>query len=498
MKENKIISNVMNIIMAGVLIIFVFIMIDANINHYTAKIEADIASETLLATVIYENGFTQPDTWYASSAFRVISSPDLAAIIYPVIGYNANLAMGISCSIMMIIMLVVMFIYLRQIGFSPFEILVACTTMFAITNPADETQRMIFLYASYYVSHVITLLLILIMYDRYIKRGKLSWIAVAASFLIAVLNGMQGLHACLFCYIPLILTEAIRFRRSNKSIRIWVVLMTIVSYGTNRIVGAYDPGSSRNIRHSLEKFIDEVWPTICETISFGRIPALAVIIVAAAIIGYVLYLMKIVKSEEGLSASVLVFVFGFLICVFLTTFTTSLVAGRYYLMLIFIIAIGLAMFIKHFGYNTAILCTVLISVYSVFAIIDFYDVLISGDNSKNSDAYKVTEWMQENGYEYGYATFDNANMMTVLSNNQVKIRAVNNLADMEGCKWLTDTTWYPPVKSTEGETCYIVNEYTNEDFNKFLEDYDADILNVENLGYYTVYVLDHDYTVWER
>ena len=106
--------------------------------------------------------------------------------------------------------------------------------------------------------------------------------------------------------------------------------------------------------------------------------------------------------------------------------------------------------------------------------------------------------MTENGYTYGYTTFDYANYITVMGNNAVKVRAVNNMAEMAGCKWLSDTTWYPPVKSQEGETCYIVSEAMTEDFNVFLETYEPEIVNTEEVGKFVIYVLDHDYTLWER
>ena len=54
------------------------------------------------------------------------------------------------------------------------------------------------------------------------------------------------------------------------------------------------------------------------------------------------------------------------------------------------------------------------------------------------------------------------------------------------------------MKSTEGATCYIVTPYLMEDFANFMNRYEPEVIEVGQAGDYTIYVLDHDYTVWER
>ena len=85
-----------------------------------------------------------------------------------------------------------------------------------------------------------------------------------------------------------------------------------------------------------------------------------------------------------------------------------------------------------------------------------------------------------------------------MGNNTVKVRCVNNMYDMEGSRWLTDVSWYPPMKDPSGKTCYIVSDANMEDFKGFLKRFNPTIVREEDLGYFDVYVLDHDYTVWER
>ncbi len=535
--DNNIIKKVATAILAVVVVVLLFVFADANLFHYTARLESDIASETLLTTVLYENGYVQPDTWYASTTPRVISVPNLAAFIYPLVSHNAILATGLACVLMMVILLVVMLIFYRQIGFSQVQAFAAVVLVMSFTNSGDEFQRMLFLYASYYVSHIITLFLILIFYNIWLRDNKTPIWTIALSLGIAVLNGMQGMHGCMFCYIPLLATEIIRRivyfvkdkKQSNWFILIWTAILLAASFGTGKVLNTTNVSAGRNIRHAFSKFVGEVCPTIYSSLSLGRLLVFAYIILLASIAGYVIYVGKLITfagkkfdedtvynykaalSDAILESSdktyrfwsMLVFFMGFLFCVFLETFTTADVTGRYFLMLLFVVATGFSLLLHQLTDNVIkrsifTVLALIVVVYGSFSACVFYRDLIVNDSSVNSEEYQVYKWMSENEYSYGYTTFDFANSITVMGNNTVKVRAVNNMTDMAGCKWLSDKNWYPPVKSQEGETCYIVSQAMAEDFNAFLDTYEPNIVNSAEVGRFTVYVLDQDYTVWER
>ena len=130
----KKLSIVITTLLAAVFIALVFIHIDINVNHYLAQMDADIASDTILTEVLYDNGFVTPDTWVGSTEVCVISAPNLAAFIYPLVGQNMNLSMGIACSIMMLLLLAVMMVYFKQIGFNWNEILASLIVLFSLSD----------------------------------------------------------------------------------------------------------------------------------------------------------------------------------------------------------------------------------------------------------------------------------------------------------------------------------------------------------------------------
>ncbi|MBQ9305771.1 hypothetical protein [Butyrivibrio sp.] len=536
--RNKDLSNIIStsvvVLLAALIFVLLFIFSDANLFHYTAEMDSDIASETLLTTVLYQNGHVQPRTWYMSSTPRVISVPNLASFIYPLFSYNANLSTGIACVIMMLILIAVMYLFYRQIGFSVIQTLISLIVVMTFTNASDECQRMLFLYASFYVSHIITMFLIFIFYNKWLKDNKLAIWTLILSLGIAVLNGMQGMHGCMFCYVPLVGTECIRRlvylikgkKQNNIFILIWIIILFGCSFGIAKSLNTTNIGASRNIRNGFSKLLFEVLPALAKVLSFNRLTIIAVIILLLSIAGYGYYLFNIVKYAGRIFDedtfynykaalpddksdlryhiyqfwSPAVLLLGFVLSIFLEAFTTSEVAGRYFILMLFVVATGVSLFVQVFIEKVygLIGVAVIVMIYGVFSGISFYGELIKGDVSEISDEYMVYQWMKDNGYSYGYSTFDYGNTLTVMSNDAVKVRAVNNMKDMEGCKWLSDTTWYPPVKSDEGATCYILTEDIWGDFSAFLETYKPEVIEIAETGVFTIYVLDHDYTLWER
>lgn len=515
MTENKDIYKIIERVLLCVLIIFVlgfvWIYADADINHYTVKMNSDIASETLVGISIYENGYTLPDTWCGSTHKYIISTPNLEALLYPVTGYNMNLAMGISCAVMMIALVGVMILYFRQIGLRGAEIFVAAGLALSLMKCGEDIHNMMYLYAEYYVSHLITLFIIMMLYNSCLKKNKVSVPIIVLTVVLAVINGLQGMHACLFCYAPLLGTEILRRfvlfikkkKQDNFFILGWVFGLFAISFLATKFSGGYGLGASRNIRHAGEKFVEIVLPFLLEVISFDTAPVLAILFCVLAVCGYVMTAISLIKRNDdeddraGFNRySLFTMLFGVIICVLSSTFTTSEAAPRYYLMLVFVVAVGTAAFMNRFNKKYTMWIAVPVIVYMSIKGMYFYDDLIKSDNTKEYGGYLVSEWMSERGYEYGYSTFDHANMITVLSNNKVKIRPVNSMEEMQGAKWLSDKNWYPPGKDAAGATCYIVSKALEQDFEKFIERENPVIEDTGNAGDYTIYVLDKDYTVW--
>lgn len=520
----------------AVLVLILWTYVDANLHHYTAKMDADIASETLLGTRIYENGFRQPDTWVVSTHNYVIMAPNLAAFIYPIVGKNMNLAMGIAIVLLFLLMARLMYVYLCNMELSHVGVVCAMILSFSLMGTSDDIQQMIFLYAAYYVVHFITLFLFLILYNKAIDKDKIpSWI-FGLTLLLSFLNGLQGMHAALFCYMPLLGVDIVRRlvsfikkeKQSSFLILGWLLATSFLSVFATKIVGSYTLGASRNIRHAGEKFIEYVWPFFLDVISFDKMPVLVTLFCVLAALGYIYTIRELLiggnraeadAAQAGADAaqagaaeapveatlakspfwSVLAFPFGVIVCMLSSTFTTAEAAPRYYIMILFVVGVGVALFMRSVTKWTRYICTAIAALVIIYGLNKAYvfnnDLIINEDSFEQATA-QVARWMEDNGYEYGYSTFNQANTITVMSNNKVKVRAVNSMKEMQGAKWLSDKTWYPPIKDADGPTCYIVTEANAEEFAEFMDDRKPAVIEKTEIDDYTVYVLDHDYTVW--
>ncbi len=502
------------IVLAVILASFVFIFADANIFHYTCRMDSDVASETLVGVRIFENSFSTPETWVGSTHKWIVMTPNLEALLYPVTGRNMNLSMGISCSVFLILLVLSALAFYKFLGLSRVEALSGVILLLALTKPFDESQRMLFLHAAYYASHFITLFIILICYKIALEKDKLTVPVFIFTGVLACINGLQGLHACLFCYIPLLGAELIRrivfFFKKKKSgdngILVWVCVLNAASYIAQKAVNSYGTGASRNLRHAPEKFAEFVWPFFKEVISFERVPVLAAAVCVMALFGFVFTGIGAVKGDEKSNTHLcgdelcfypaIVMILGVLLCVFLTTLTTSEAAPRYYVMELFVVGTGTALFIRKLPGLWKLLPVAVVLVIGISSALYQYDSLVKEDNSGATSEMQVVHWMEQKGYGYGYSTFEHANTITVLANNKIQVRALNNMMDLEGSKWLSDKIWYPPFKKESGPVCYIFTDGLKGEFDKFLEKEDPQIIENVSIGSYKIYVLGRDYSRW--
>ncbi len=496
----KAIQVLLTAVLALVTLAVIIIYSYANIFHYTANMDADIAAETMLAQVLYQNGHIQPDTWFASTANRILGAPLLASFIYPLTGFDLNIAMGLACSIMIFVLVATMLFFCRQIGFSTLESLVAVLLMLVMSSPSDDTQRMLYLYASYYVGHFICMFLLLGFYAMALKMRMVPLFVFVITIPMAVLNGVQGMHANMFFYMPLLGTEILRrivlFLKKKKAdsnvVTIWVILVSAISLVCTKIFGGHMGETSRNIRHAPEKFVEVVWPMFKEVLGYGRWPLLIILFIVLAIAGYLLMASNLKEKPELWSA--LPILFGVIVTVLAMTFSTIEVAPRYLLMQVFVVGVGTSLLMHLFKPEMSYLLALLVLAYGVNSAFFFYEALIVGDSSFRSEYVQVTDWMMENGYTYGYSTFDHSSVMTVMSDDKVKVRPLINMNKLEPLCWDTDKTWYPPYRDASEKVCYVVSQARTEDFQAFVEREHPQILETKAFDVFVVYVTDHDYT----
>ena len=117
------------------------------------------------------------------------------------------------------------------------------------------------------------------------------------------------------------------------------------------------------------------------------------------------------------------------------------------------------------GARVGALLTIPVIALSFMNLKDVSDMPI--DNYKDNILFAISECLEDNGLTYGYATFWNANAITVISGSKVKVRDVTN-DSLSKRLYQSSSKWYD---DQEGQEEYFLLLSDNE-FND-LQDYIA-------------------------
>lgn len=111
--------------------------------------------------------------------------------------------------------------------------------------------------------------------------------------------------------------------------------------------------------------------------------------------------------------------------------------------------------------RTAVLASLLVAVFSAVTVGQI--AVMPHDYGHDNEHHKALEVLEKYNLDYGYATYWNANILTLLSDNEIKVRELifNDTAYNQG--WLNlDRRWY---EDQEGQSKYFVllteDEYNN-------------------------------------
>lgn len=155
---------------------------------------------------------------------------------------------------------------------------------------------------------------------------------------------------------------------------------------------------------------------------------------------------------------------AFLLNLFVFVFTTSTMVPRYYIT-IFIFVLPLIAFYfeeKHPLLDKAFMAitlTVCLTLSTGKTVMSFITV------DKNESKRPVAEFLAENNYHFGYATYWNANIFTELTDGEVEIANIGDPQYLEYFKWSTPKKYYEEGYH-EGETFLLL---TGEECARFEE-----------------------------
>ena len=128
---------------------------------------------------------------------------------------------------------------------------------------------------------------------------------------------------------------------------------------------------------------------------------------------------------------------------FVFIFTTSTMVDRYYIPIAIFFLLVLAIFTEWecLAFDRVAVCLILGACLSLAGLKTYYSFVT---NDKNEARYEMAEYLVEEGYEFGYASYWNSNIMTELSEGALEMANLWSMETLEDFKWSSKMSSYEP------------------------------------------------------
>lgn len=502
--------NIYEIVFFIMILIQLGVIFYINLAHYNYNMNADIASEGLLARLIWESGEWIPSTWYVAEETRVFDVANLAVIFY---GFTTNmqLSVALACCTMTLGIVASGYYFVSSLKLERVQKEIFILLCLILPNSFSMLELFYF-FASYYSPHIILLFITLGVYARALEQyGKNM--ALIITLILHFMLGTQGVRAILVIAGPVFVVEIVRagyifykktnYRLQDAKLLAWSFLLIVIGFAGGLLPFSMGEELSINIRNALSKFFACILPDIAKALGYKDVNNVIEVIgisffvmIAVIVFGMIVY-RAIRKTDLGAKEWTYLVLFGSPIATaVIATFTTVESSGRYYFVFLIAMALATALLFNKKEVWSGLVSAFIVGIFIIHFGKVYYPVLESTDLI-NDSRYHVVQYLEENEYNRAYTTFDNANTMTSMCNGSVQVSPVASFEKMDVCKWMASTDWYCPNVPFEERTAYIVSEYFLGDFEKFQEKHQDTVEFETKIGQYYIYGSDYNYSTLE-
>ena len=499
------------------IILFVLIVLQTgiifyvNLAHYNYNLNADIASEGLLARLIWESGEWVPSTWYVAEETRVFDVANLAALFYGVTD-NMQLSVGLACCVMTVGIMLSAYYFVSGLKLELVQKEIFLLLCMILPNNFMIIE-LFYLFASYYSPHIIALFLTLGIYARSLDNS-LNHAYLIITLVLHFMLGVQGVRGILVIAGPVFAVEIVRavyawyrkakYTKEDVKILVWSFLLIVIGFAGGLLPFAVGEELSRNIRKAPSKFVHNILPDMLKSIGFQdanhwieKLVLLFFMIAAIIVLSMILY-HGIMKQKLGPREWTYLVLFGSPVATaVIAAFTTVESSGRYYFVFIMAMALAVTLLWNRKEKAKTALFMVFITGLFVVNFVKVYRPILQSEDLVNDSRYHVVRFLEENGYKRAYSSFEQSNTMTSMCNGRVQVSPVASFEKMDICKWMASTDWYCPNVPLEEKTAYVVSEYFIEEFEKFEEKHQDTIVFETKIGQYYIYGSEYNYSVLE-
>ena len=512
-------TKIYNTLLILGIICFLALIFAVNLLHFTHDMNADIASCVVLTQLMGDSlRVLPPPTWISSAELFFISTPNVAALIYMPLG-DANLAYGLACCLMTVGIISSIYVFMGQLGLkNPYKLLMVFLSL-ALPCIIDPIS-MLYLPASYYSIHVITLFISLTFYHGAIGQ-KVKLPVFFLSSVLALLLGIQGFRGLLLIYAPLLSVELLRnivalwknkhLDKANVTVLSYTAALCVFSYiGTLFPISIGYP-TGRNMRGGFNDLMVNVLPDLALLLGLNlprsqplhALPFGALLILSLAALAYIMSLLIALLRNKELSDTewaYLVLPASLLITIVMTAFTTTTSAARYYFMAIYTLALSTVMLMQRADSGRwRIIRALLLASAIIVACVNIsrvYLPILRSERPPQTALQAVADHLLAKDYAIAYSTFNNAGPISVLADNQIIVAAVADPGTLEISRWLNSWEFFPPYRPYEEHTAYVFTAAGAEAFQAYIAENgytDTVVLDVQ-IGDYLIYSSPYNLT----
>ena len=466
-------------------------------------LDSDMAAEMIFSKLLSESHHVFATTeWYYSTEFRFLYTQLLMGPLFGLTN-DWHLIRTITNLVFYGLMLTSYFYFVK-----PLKISCRLSALISVILllPFSETMMTHMQMGNTYLSHVIISFLFFGMFLRLVDkvRYKFAYRCVTAVFYVVLsfICGVSGVRYLLALQCPLVLAsflyllksqELQSFRREmHRELISPIFTCSQAAYFGYSLLGAVSGvvGYGVNVLWVSKNYVFQTYGATnfisiyqgilferlqnaigCLLMLFGYIPDRGFLSLRGVISMtsflllsvFVYCTVKVLHSAKGVRYFVTLFLtVAFWLNMFVFVFTTSTMVPRYYITILIFALPVLAFYVesekcKLDKVTVGLLLGVCLLLGTGKTVLSFITV------DKNEDKRAVAEFLEDNGYTFGFATYTNANIITELTEGAVEIANVGDPKYLEYFRWSSSVRYYQEGYH-EGETFLLL---TAEEAAKF-------------------------------
>lgn len=461
-------------------------------NHW---IDSDMAAEMIFSKLLADEGkWIATNQWYYSTEFRVLYTQLIMVPLHHIFS-DWRIVRIITNVVFYVLMLASFYFVCKPLCLKKSTVRFCALALFVPVSEAVMTHLQM---GNTYMSHVIlcfiTFGLYLRLCDRDINiRNKIIYGILFA--ILCVILGISGVRYLLDLLVPMVLTAIVFIMRGHgffgfrenpnkesfkglllceQARYFYISLGGMIFGGIGYLVNAlviskkyqfqtYETTNFIAIQEGV--FWDRVQNALGELLQMfgyienraflslrGLITILAFVMIA--VLGYVWKqtlrysevqtLALIEPMEQNHRRFTILFAgVSLVLHLFVFIFTTSTMVDRYFIPIVifFLPIVALYMEWECRTFDRTVVCLLLGGCLALAGVKTYYSFIT---NDKNETRYEAADYLVSEGYEFGYASYWNSNIMTEISNGQLEMANLWSIESLGDFKWSSKVSSYEP------------------------------------------------------